>query len=910
MATTTTITKILFRRGNEADRQNTILASGEPGWTLDTSRLWIGDGRTPGGLPALSATDYHLHYVDEHGDTGSTLRQRLDINMVGLSATMAGDRSGYSRMFHATDRAITNDYKLQFTGVNTASEDPDIVYAGPADKTFKIDRAEGSDGVINIGDTLVIDTSTNTITFGTDDATFNVIADRVAFAEGDMTLFEDKTIDLNIPMVGETQKFPGSPEADAATADKTGFYISHVGYASAGRFAVAEGADQEAWSTFWLAPPVYDQNWDTGLDRLNRANNTTIDWNGWTDAPLNITTGGQQYGSKPLAIRSVRPGNKDGAGYDGYADLVFETGLLVYGPGDEDVKQDGWNGYLINQSVDTGAVITCAGLKIEGPNAQPMGVESGGTGTSVLAAGGVLIANESDSTGPIQSLVLSPGQLITGDSNSKARATSLMTDTWLSVTNANDGTLTVKNLFAPAGVDRVNDSDTQTKYFNKWYRINTEGGTVTPTGNQAELQLLGDDETPAGSRRTNPNPTNDIHSRTTGSNKVELVHSWHGDTLYNTSGVVKSNNTGTIYAGVNTIDDADIPAEAAAYRDNGHAISMIKVNRSGHVLDVASKNLDLRYTQASNMGTKPHREDNGQRDTLFSPDDFQAVTPTIADGTYVTNNNNHATVLSEVVFNDYGTIQSYESYDLGSAYYNKTEVNGALESVLDELQNIDQNFFKNDENSNSVGTAKIETGWLNQSEIRFSHNSTKQSSIYQNSTDLRVEGGDPNSAGDSKHIRLVLGQSKQLLVSGMAGSQPIAAFDDNKTDFWANNTKCLTVGTTLYSSGDIVAYHSFSDSRLKSDVSDIAGDEALTLIKQLQGVRFNWKDDLTNTGRQIGLIAQQVEPVVPEVVKHNRRIDDDELYKQVDYDKLVPLLIESVKTLSARVEQLESELNK
>lgn len=905
MATTTTITKILFRRGNDADRQNTILASGEPGFTLDTSRLWIGDGRTPGGLPALSATDHHLHYVDEYGDTDTTLRQRLDINMGGLSATMTGDRDGYDRMFHATDRAITNDYKLQFTGVNTASEDPDIVYAGPVDKTFKIDRAEGTPGKINIGDTLVIDTSTNTITFGTDDATFNVIADRVAFAEGDMTLFEDKTIDLNIPMVGDTQKFPGSPEADAATADKTGFYISHVGYASAGRFAVAEGADQEAWSTFWLAPPVYDQDWATGFDRLDRTNNTTIDWTGWTDAPLNIDGGSRQHGSKPLAIRSVRPGNKDGAGYDGYADLVFETGLIVYGAGDQDAKDAGWNGYLLNQSLDTGAVPTFAGINIEG---EPMDVSSGGTGTNTLAAGGVLIANESDSTGPIQSLLLSPGQLITGDANSKARATSLMTDTWLSVNNAADGTLTIKNLFAPQDVDRVNNSDTQTKYFNKWYRVQTESGTVTPTSNQAELQILGDDETPTGGRRTNPGTTNDIHTRSTGSNKVEVVHAWHGDTLYNTTGVVKSNNTGTIYAGVNTIDDTDIPAEAAAYRDNGHALSMIKLNRSGHVLNVASKNLDTRYTQASNMGTKPHREDSGQRDTLFSPDDYVGLTHTIPDGTHVTNNNTHLDVLNGVVFNDYGTIKSYNTYSLGNVYYNKTEIDGALQSVIDTLDSIDQNFFKNDEDSSSVGTSKIETSWLNQSEIRFSHNSVAQSSIYQNSTDLRIEGGDPNTT-NSKHVRVVLGQNRDFIVSGMAGSQPIASFDQNKTEFWANNVKCLSVNNNLYSRGDVVAYHSFSDERLKTDVQSIESNQALSLINQLQGVRYQWKDD-DRTGEQIGLIAQQVESVVPEVVKQNKRIDDDVLYKQVEYDKLVPLLIESVKTLTARVEQLESELNK
>ena len=100
MATTTTITKMLFRRGNDADRQQTILASGEPGFTLDTKRLWIGDGVTPGGVPSLSARSTHLHYVDtvptnqgwttteEHNYGGAEF---LDINVPGLANTLAGN---------------------------------------------------------------------------------------------------------------------------------------------------------------------------------------------------------------------------------------------------------------------------------------------------------------------------------------------------------------------------------------------------------------------------------------------------------------------------------------------------------------------------------------------------------------------------------------------------------------------------------------------------------------------------------------------------------------------------------------------------------------------------------------------------------------------------------------------------
>ena len=88
MATTTTITKLLFRRGNDADRIQTILASGEPGFALDTGRVWIGDGATPGGIPVIAAADHHLNYVDDTGAIeGNYSRHKLDLNTAGLSAT-------------------------------------------------------------------------------------------------------------------------------------------------------------------------------------------------------------------------------------------------------------------------------------------------------------------------------------------------------------------------------------------------------------------------------------------------------------------------------------------------------------------------------------------------------------------------------------------------------------------------------------------------------------------------------------------------------------------------------------------------------------------------------------------------------------------------------------------------------
>ena len=89
---------------------------------------------------------------------------------------------------------------------------------------------------------------------------------------------------------------------------------------------------------------------------------------------------------------------------------------------------------------------------------------------------------------------------------------------------------------------------------------------------------------------------------------------------------------------------------------------------------------------------------------------------------------------------------------------------------------------------------------------------------------------------------------------------------------------------------------SSSDARLKSEVETIAG--ALAIVCALRGVRFTMDGT-----RQIGVIAQEVAPVLPEVV----RTDAQTGQLSVAYSNITGLLIEAVKDLAARVAALEGE---
>ena len=97
-----------------------------------------------------------------------------------------------------------------------------------------------------------------------------------------------------------------------------------------------------------------------------------------------------------------------------------------------------------------------------------------------------------------------------------------------------------------------------------------------------------------------------------------------------------------------------------------------------------------------------------------------------------------------------------------------------------------------------------------------------------------------------------------------------------------------------------------SDVRLKTDIKPLEGS-SLEKVKQLNAKTYLWKDDLMGKGdkREIGLIAQEVAEVVPEVVSKMSKTSDN---LGVAYIQLVPLLVEAVKELSAKVESLEAQL--
>ena len=113
----------------------------------------------------------------------------------------------------------------------------------------------------------------------------------------------------------------------------------------------------------------------------------------------------------------------------------------------------------------------------------------------------------------------------------------------------------------------------------------------------------------------------------------------------------------------------------------------------------------------------------------------------------------------------------------------------------------------------------------------------------------------------------------------------------------------------LHVDGNVIAYSTtVSDKRLKKDIAPI--DNALWRVSQLNGCTFTYlKDDR----KSAGLIAQDLEKVLPSAVIEDEAVfhgEEGETYKTVQYDQVIGLLVEAVKELTAKVEELENASTK
>jgi hypothetical protein len=107
-------------------------------------------------------------------------------------------------------------------------------------------------------------------------------------------------------------------------------------------------------------------------------------------------------------------------------------------------------------------------------------------------------------------------------------------------------------------------------------------------------------------------------------------------------------------------------------------------------------------------------------------------------------------------------------------------------------------------------------------------------------------------------------------------------------------------GSQIEASGDVIAFGS-SDERLKDNIQPIS--EPLYKLSKVGGYTFDWNDKQeTYEGHDVGVVAQEIEEVLPEIVTTRGNG-----FKAVKYEKIVPLLIESIKELKQEVDEIKQK---
>ena len=172
--------------------------------------------------------------------------------------------------------------------------------------------------------------------------------------------------------------------------------------------------------------------------------------------------------------------------------------------------------------------------------------------------------------------------------------------------------------------------------------------------------------------------------------------------------------------------------------------------------------------------------------------------------------------------------------------------------------------------------------------------------IYHNGTDSYIDDQGTGSlylrGNTSVNIQKYTGEN--MIVATADGA--VNLYYDNASKLNTISTGCSVTGELIVT-GDITAFYT-SDQRLKENIVPIANP--LAKVLSISGNTYDWVQGSGKEGSDVGVIAQELLEVLPEAVTAR-----ETGYLAVSYEKIIPLLIEAIKDLSAKVEDLQDQIN-
>ena len=493
-------------------------------------------------------------------------------------------------------------------------------------------------------------------------------------------------------------------------------------------------------------------------------------------------------------------------------------------------------------------------------------------------------------------LIAGSGLSVTGALNSN--------DIDITFTNTDKGSdvMVFKNVASQSGT-AVADTNTDTLTIN--------GGNDLSTSVSGDTLTIQHDNSGAtagsyGAQHTVPNITVDARGHITSISNNSAITL--GSLGY--SGATNADNYGSFSIKANSGSAEAIGSgETITFTDSGGAT----VTRSGNTIDISSANT---ITQI--------REDSGSyrtgNITLQSGSNVTISEP--STGTFRID----STDTNTTNFNINANGGANENISAGEAIRfdggGATSVSRSGNTITITSTDNNDNTTNFNINANGAANENISAGET----IRFNSGgactvSRSGNTLTFNSTDTQYSVGNGGlteinftSALNTKLAGIATGATNVTNNNQLTNGAGYTTYTSNQATNTSSNVQFNRLGVGLAAqstngridaSNDIVAFSS-SDKRLKENIKPIA--KPLDKVLKLNGVEFDWKELTTkekqvihsNEGHDVGVIAQEVEKVLPEVVQTR-----DNGYMAVKYEKMVPLLIEAIKELKAEIEELK-----
>ena len=358
-----------------------------------------------------------------------------------------------------------------------------------------------------------------------------------------------------------------------------------------------------------------------------------------------------------------------------------------------------------------------------------------------------------------------------------------------------------------------------------------------------------------------------------------------------------------------TINHSDTSTLSGKYpndanRDTTHTINRITVDARGHVTDIQTGNLQTNWQDGDGTNQTIKNEQyvkfvEGQVsstdgididwDTTYdygsgntpngsSARPYRLKISHAATSSQASVNNSGTNFIQDITLDAYGHITGITSASASAAlatdYVDKTSAQtiSGLKTFTNDITHFGTSVI-NDGRISIITDGQDSSGY-GSCEIRFSDNSGDMA--------WTIGGDDFDN-----QFKLHWGSS----------GDPVTIDNLATPLFEWNNTGDFIAQGDIEAKGDLI---SASDERLKSNIKTI--DNALEKVLSLRGVNFD-KDGKASTG----VIAQEVEKVIPEVV---HTPEDEEGFKSVAYGNMVGLLIEAIKDQQKQIEELKQQLGK